>query len=138
MDKYTAQAARIVFGVFDSSAAFAGTEFSTSRRSDGSSALQAVAVGMFPAWTSERAGKGSPFTYGDRTTGTVNFDNVQLLNATAAGLRVRTGFALDAAKTTLTIAAAVPRAVFSGLPSLAAGTISDYRKSSFDCNPLVV
>lgn len=30
-------------------------------------------------------------------------------------------FALDAAKTTVTIAAAMPRGVFSGLPSLAAG-----------------
>jgi len=45
---------------------------------------------------------------------------VQLLNASAAGLGVQTGFLLDDAKTTLIIAAAIPRGVFStGLPSLA-------------------
>jgi hypothetical protein len=77
--------------------------------------------------TSFHKTKGEPFTYGTRTTGTHDFDNVQLLNASAAGLGVQTGFLLDDAKTTLTIAAAIPRGVFSiGLPSLAVSYMLPY------------
>ena len=67
---------------------------------------------------------GHPYAFGTRTTGIQSFDNVQLLNATRAGLGVRTGFALDAAKTTLTLAAALPRAVFPSFPSLSGGDVA--------------
>lgn len=67
-DKYAPQAARIVFGVFDTSSPSAGAAgisgFNSSSRSvDAPTTLQAVAFGMFPAWTSERTTKAKPFTY---------------------------------------------------------------------------
>ena len=109
-------ATRVVFGVFDTSDA-------GSVDSEGETQLEVVALGMYPDWVST-ATKGQPYTFGTRTTGTHPFDNVQLLNATSAGLGVKMGFTLDAAKTTLTLAVALPRAVFPSLPSLTGGGVA--------------
>jgi hypothetical protein len=63
-------AARVVLGVFD-----------TSDDSSDAVKLEAVAVGMFPAWSRNRSAA-QPYTYGTRTTGQHKFANVQLLNQT--------------------------------------------------------
>lgn len=109
-------ATRVVLGVFD-----------TSDAASSEAQLSAVALGMWPDWAAHNMDghyTGHPYAFGTRTTGIQSFDNVQLLNATRAGLGVRTGFALDAAKTTLTLAAALPRAVFPSLPSLSGGDVA--------------
>jgi hypothetical protein len=103
-------------GVFDTSDAGSIVD------SEGEAAqLEVVALAMYPDWTTKG---GQPYVYGTRTTGMQSFHNVQLLNATSAGLGVKTGFALDAAKTTLTLAVALPRAVFPSLPSLGGGDVA--------------
>ena len=156
-----------MLGVFDTSPSTSSRSTSTTNishisGSDGAAQLEAIAVGMFPNWA-ERTTKGTPFTYGDKTTGTTKFNNVQVsataalrcdarhrclrlresrgvivfcssspplarqvLNSTAAGLGVKTGFSLDGAGTTVTIAAALPIGVFAGLPNLnaAAGNLA--------------
>jgi hypothetical protein len=106
-------AARIVLGVFDTA------DSDNDSGSDTETQLAAVALGMYPDWPN-----GQSYVFGTRTTGTQSFDNVQLLNATSAGLGVKTGFALDAAKTTLILAASLPRAVFPSLPSLSGGGVA--------------
>ena len=109
-------ATRVVMGVFDTSDAGSIVD------SEGEAAqLEVVALAMYPDWTTKG---GQPYVYGTRTTGMQSFHNVQLLNATSAGLGVKTGFALDAAKTTLTLAVALPRAVFPSLPSLGGGDVA--------------
>lgn len=107
-------ATRIVLGVFDTSDADACD-------GDCEAQLTAVALGMYPNWAGT---SGQRYVFGTQTTGQHPFDNVQLLNATSAGLGVTTGFALDDAKTTLTLAVSLPRAAFPSLPSLARGNIA--------------
>ena len=111
--------ARIVLGVFDASDADPSS--AAKSRGPGAPQLEAIAVGMYPYWRTSagtRRPGGTNTSYGTPTLGTISFENVQLLNASAAGLGVKTGYKLDAAKTTLTIATALPRTALPGLPAL--------------------
>ena len=109
-------------GVFDTSDASDDHADAMLNRTSTAPTLEAVAVGVYPAWNGGT--KGQRYTYGSRTTGTHHFNNVQLLNSTPAGLGVKTGFKLDAAQTTLTIAVSLPRASFPMLPSLATPNVT--------------
>ena len=118
--------ARIVLGVFEAPHAAGGSAATPQ--------LEAVAVGMYPYWrtgTGTRRAGGTSTSYGTPTLGTITFENVQLLNASATGLGVRTGYSLDAAKTTLTIATALPRTALPGLPELRANVSTGFDLS---CN----
>ena len=100
----------------------------------GAPQLEAVAVGMYPYWRTNAGARrpgGTNTSFGTPTLGTISFENVQLLNASAAGLGVRTGYRLDAAKTTLTIATAIPRTALPGLPELGANLSTGFDMS---CN----
>ena len=105
--------ARIVLGLFDTD-----------------SGQKAVAMGMYPFWRNADGSvrkDGHSFTYGTKTQGDLLFENVMLLNSTAAGLGVKTGFMLEADGTVLVLTAAIDR---HALPPL--GPLSAELNTSFD------